>query len=180
MVELLDGADQADGAFLHEIVIGRSSPAIPLCDRVHEPQVALDHLSLGGEVTALDALGELDLLGRREEAVVAAAISRHRREHRTQRTGAGLRAPDELIERGRRGLVAPEQRELDAADRMMARAVTPLIAASGVVVSARASPAATAASIAGPGPPRSSAAVTPSAARVSATAGHSRRRHGAR
>src|SRR3954449_9500146 len=70
MVELLDGADQADGPLLHEIVVGSPTPAIPLRERIDEPQVALDHLSLGREVTTLDALGELDLLGGREEAVV--------------------------------------------------------------------------------------------------------------
>src|SRR3954447_13282006 len=117
MVELLDGADQADGPLLHEIVVGSSTPAIPLRERMDEPQGALDHLSLGREVTTLDALGELDLLGGREEAGVAAAavrrrtwvagISRHRREHRTRRTGAGLGATNELTERGRRGLIAP-------------------------------------------------------------------------
>ena len=64
MVEPLDGADQADGPLLHEIVVGDPAPAIPLRERVDEPQVALDHLSLGREVTTLDALGELDLLGR--------------------------------------------------------------------------------------------------------------------
>src|SRR3954469_19066324 len=70
MVELLDGADQADGALLHEIVVGSSTLAIPPREPMDEPQVALDHLLLGGEVTPLDALGELDLLGGREEPVV--------------------------------------------------------------------------------------------------------------
>src|SRR5205807_9103842 len=69
MVERLYGADQADGPLLHEIVVGSSTPAIPLRKRVNESQVALDHLSLGREVTTFDALGELDLLGPREEAV---------------------------------------------------------------------------------------------------------------
>jgi hypothetical protein len=134
-----------------------------------EPQVALDHLPLGSEITTLDALGERDLLGGREQAIV---VPRHLTPPPPAPDAARRRAPrrpDELVERGRRGLIAPEQRELDAANRWMLRAAAPPIATSGAVVSTRASPAATAASIAGPGPPRSSAAVTPSAPSVSAT-----------
>src|SRR4051794_41515297 len=72
MVELLCGADEADGALLHEIVVGSPTPAVPPRERMDEPQVALDHLLLGRDVTTLDALGELDLLGRREQAIVCA------------------------------------------------------------------------------------------------------------
>src|SRR6202020_2189462 len=68
MVELLDGADQADRALLDEILVGRSTPAVPLRQRMNQPQVPLDHLLLGSEVTTLDALGERDLLGGREPA----------------------------------------------------------------------------------------------------------------
>src|SRR3954468_7750387 len=73
MVELLDGADEADGALQHEVVVGRSTPAIPLRKPVHEPQVALDHRSLGREVTAFDALARrTSSAGGRRGASVAA------------------------------------------------------------------------------------------------------------
>ena len=42
-----------------------------LGDRDHEPEVGVDHALLGLEIAALDALGQLDLLVRRQEVVPA-------------------------------------------------------------------------------------------------------------
>ena len=67
-----------------------------------------------------------------------------------------------------RGGPGPAMLAAVAAGDALALTTTPDVSI-GVVVSARASPAATAASTAGPGPPRSSAALTPSAPRESAT-----------
>ena len=44
---------------------------VALRDRDDQPQVRVDHLLLGLEVAALDALGELDLLLRREQRIAA-------------------------------------------------------------------------------------------------------------
>src|SRR3954464_12489119 len=63
VVELLDGADEAQRALLDEIQEGQAAAQIRLGDRDDEAQVGLDHLLLGGHVAALDALGERDLLG---------------------------------------------------------------------------------------------------------------------
>ena len=70
-VELLDGADQAEDALLDEVQEGQPGALVLLGDRDHEPQVRVDHAVLGVEVAALDALGEVDLLGRRQQPVAA-------------------------------------------------------------------------------------------------------------
>jgi hypothetical protein len=70
-VELLDGADQAEGAFLDQIEERESLVPVVLRDRDHEPQVRLDHPLLRVRVAELDPLRELDLLGRSEQLVAA-------------------------------------------------------------------------------------------------------------
>ncbi len=67
VVELLRGADQAERALLDQVEEGQALVAVVLGDRDDQPEVRLDHLLLGVEVAALDALGEVDLLLRGEE-----------------------------------------------------------------------------------------------------------------
>ena len=62
-VELLDGADQAERAFLDQVEERQALVAVVLRDRDDEPQVGLDHPLLGERVVGLDPLRELDLLG---------------------------------------------------------------------------------------------------------------------
>jgi hypothetical protein len=62
IVELLDGTDQAKGAFLDQIEEAEAATKVGLRDRDDEPEVGLDHLGLRRHVTALDALCEVDLL----------------------------------------------------------------------------------------------------------------------
>ena len=50
---------------------GKALVAVVLGDRDDEPEVRLDHLLLGVEVAALDALGEVDLLLRGEQPRLA-------------------------------------------------------------------------------------------------------------
>jgi hypothetical protein len=70
-VELLDRADQAQDPLLDQVGERDLLTAVVLGDGDHEAQVRVDHSLLGGEVTALDPLGELDLLLGREQAVPA-------------------------------------------------------------------------------------------------------------
>src|SRR3954462_13333459 len=72
-VELLGRADQAQHALLDEVVQGEAVALVAAGDGDDEPQVRVDHAVLGEEVAALDALGELDLLGglQQREAVRA-------------------------------------------------------------------------------------------------------------
>jgi hypothetical protein len=74
MVELLDGAGEADRPLLDEVVECDPAAAVALGDRVDESQVALDHLLLGSEVAAFDAPGEPDLLRRREHSTPRGAL----------------------------------------------------------------------------------------------------------
>ena len=67
VVELLDGAHQADRALLDQLEEVEALVAVALGDRDHQPQVGLHHAVLGVEVAALDALGELDLLVRGQQ-----------------------------------------------------------------------------------------------------------------
>ena len=71
VVELLRGADEAERALLDEVEERQSLVAVVLGDRDDEAQVGLDHLLLGVEVAALDALGEVDLLLRRQQPDLA-------------------------------------------------------------------------------------------------------------
>ena len=67
VVELLDGADQAERALLDQVEEREATAEVALGDRDHEAQVGLDHLLLRDHVAALDALGEPDLLVRGEQ-----------------------------------------------------------------------------------------------------------------
>ena len=71
VVELLRGAHQAERALLDQVEERQPLVAVVLGDRDDEAQVGLDHLLLGVEVAALDALGEIDLLLRGEQADLA-------------------------------------------------------------------------------------------------------------
>src|SRR5437763_1447518 len=68
-VELLDGADQAERAFLDQVEEGETLVAVVLRDRDDEAEVGLDHPLLRERVASLDELGQLDLLGGREQLV---------------------------------------------------------------------------------------------------------------
>ena len=70
-VELLDGADEAQGPLLDEVEERQAAAPVALGDRDHEAQVGLDHLLLGGLVAELDALREADLVGGREKGHAA-------------------------------------------------------------------------------------------------------------
>ena len=70
-VELLDRADQAEGAFLDQVEERQALVAVVLRDRDDEPQVRLDHPLLGPLVAALDLLRELDLLRRGQQRMAA-------------------------------------------------------------------------------------------------------------
>src|SRR3954469_4058428 len=71
VVELLGRADEAQSSLLDQIQERQTLVAVVLRDRDHEAEVGLDHLLLGVEVAALDALGEIYLLLRREQADLA-------------------------------------------------------------------------------------------------------------
>src|SRR6185312_6178076 len=68
-VELLDGPDQAERSFLDQVEEGEALVSVVLRDRDDEAQVRLDHVGLGTEVAALDALRELHLLRCSEQRV---------------------------------------------------------------------------------------------------------------
>ncbi len=95
VVKLLDRADQAQVAFLHDVKEGQPAVAVLLGDRHHQPEVGLQHVRLGpppvlgdklqvtaevrrqvrlgvqlvlGEQARLNALGEVDLLLGGEQA----------------------------------------------------------------------------------------------------------------
>src|SRR6185503_10631008 len=67
--ELLDGSDEAEHPFLDEVEEGEALVAVVLCDRDDQAQVALDHPPLRLHVAALDALGELYLVGGSQKGV---------------------------------------------------------------------------------------------------------------
>ncbi len=62
VVELLDRANQTQCAFLDQVKKREPGTAIPLRDRDHEPQVRLNHLTLGAQVATFDPLRERHLL----------------------------------------------------------------------------------------------------------------------
>ena len=70
-VELLDCAVEPERALLDQVEEGDAEAAVALGDRDHEAEVRLDHPALGGQVAALDRLGEHDLLGRGQQLVPA-------------------------------------------------------------------------------------------------------------
>ena len=62
VVELLDGADQAEDPLLDQVEERQPQAPVALRVRHDEPQVRLDHPILGALVASLDPLGQLDLL----------------------------------------------------------------------------------------------------------------------
>ena len=84
-VELLDGTDQAENALLNQIQEAETLAAVVLGDRHDEAQVRLDHLLLGLHVALLDALGETNLVGLRQEGIAANLV-----EEELQRIGGAL------------------------------------------------------------------------------------------
>ena len=86
VVELLRRAHQPERALLDQVEEGQALVAVVLGDRDDEPQVRLDHLLLGVEVAALDALGEVDLLLRGEQPDLADVL-----QEQLQRVGGHVR-----------------------------------------------------------------------------------------
>src|SRR4029079_16095390 len=82
---LLDGADEAEGAFLDQVEERETLVAVVLSDRDDEAEVRLDHPLLRGSVAALDPLRELDLL-RGGQQMVAAGLA----QKELQRVGVRL------------------------------------------------------------------------------------------
>ena len=74
VVELLDRAHQADRALLDQVHERQALVAVALGDRDHEAEVGVHHPVLGLEVAALDALGELELLGGGEQPRLGDAV----------------------------------------------------------------------------------------------------------
>ena len=93
VVELLRGAHEAERALLDEVEERQALVAVVLRDRDDEAQVGLDHLLLGVEVAALDALGEVDLLLGGQQADLADVL-----EEQLQRVGRHVRPQ---VQRGR-------------------------------------------------------------------------------
>ena len=71
VVELLRRAHEPDRPLLDQVEEGQALVAVVLGDRDDQAQVRLDHLLLRRVVAALDALGELDLLGGRQQRHLA-------------------------------------------------------------------------------------------------------------
>src|SRR4029079_14171429 len=71
VVELLDGADEAERSLLDEVEEGQPTAEIALCDGDDEAQVRLDHVLFRAVVAALDPLREGDLLVCRQERHLA-------------------------------------------------------------------------------------------------------------
>src|SRR3954449_4167977 len=67
VVELLDGADEAERALLDQVEEAEAAAEVPLRDRDDQTEIRLRHLRLRDHVAALDALREGDLLVGREE-----------------------------------------------------------------------------------------------------------------
>jgi hypothetical protein len=65
-VELLDGTNQTEDAFLNQIEEAKTLSTVILRNRDNEAQVRLDHLLLGLHVALFDALGETNLVGLRQ------------------------------------------------------------------------------------------------------------------
>ena len=70
-VELLARPDQAEHALLDEVGQGQALVLVAPGVGSDEAQVGVDEQFLGVQVTALDALGQVDLLGRGEQGVAA-------------------------------------------------------------------------------------------------------------
>ena len=87
---------------------GQALVAVVLGDRDDQAQVGLDHLLLGVEIAALDALGEVDLLLRGQQAHLADVL-----QEQLQRVGRHVRL--EVERRFRFAPAAPVGRTLDCA-----------------------------------------------------------------
>src|SRR5690348_5994710 len=70
-IELLDRADEAEHALLHQVVHGKTMALVPARLSDDEPKVRIDHPLLGLEVATLDPLRQLDLLRCRQQRVDA-------------------------------------------------------------------------------------------------------------
>ena len=92
VVELLDRPDQPERALLDQVEQRQTATDVALGDRNHQAQVRLDHVLLGGDVAALDALGKRDLLFGAQQRHAA-----DRAQVQPQRVEAGL---DRQIDRG--------------------------------------------------------------------------------
>src|SRR5947209_241187 len=86
VVELLRRAHEAERALLDEVQERQPLVAVVLGDGDDEPEVRLDHLLLGIEVAALDALAGVDLLLRGEESDLADVL-----EEQLKRVGRHVR-----------------------------------------------------------------------------------------
>src|SRR6185437_9333762 len=73
-VELLGGANKPDHALLDEVAKRETLALVLLRDGHDEAEVRIDHPILRGHVSALDALGQLDLLSSREQRVTARLV----------------------------------------------------------------------------------------------------------
>jgi hypothetical protein len=70
-VELLDRPDQPEHSLLNEVLHRQAVALVAPGLGDDQPQVRIDHSLLGGQVAALDPLGQLDLLGGGEQRVRA-------------------------------------------------------------------------------------------------------------
>ena len=77
VVELLDGPHEADVALLDQVEQGDAAAGVLFGDGDDEPQVRLGKVGLGPPVAALDAPGEVDLLGLGEEGGLADLVQVH-------------------------------------------------------------------------------------------------------
>ena len=71
VVELLNGDHEAEVALLDQVEQGQPTAVIALGDAHHEAQIGLDHGAFGQHVVGLDALGQGNLLGGRQQRYAA-------------------------------------------------------------------------------------------------------------
>ena len=105
VVELLHRADQPERALLDQIQERQAAPDVALGDRHDQAQVGLDHVLLGGDVAALDALGQRDLLlgAQQRHAADRAQVQPQRVEARLDRqVDVGLACRSSIGPRARR------------------------------------------------------------------------------
>src|SRR5438552_1702923 len=88
-VELLDGAIQADHAFLDQVSELEAVALVALRDRHDEPQVRVDHAFLRRGVAALDALRERHLFRRGQQRITAGLVHEQRQAVRRSRRDFG-------------------------------------------------------------------------------------------
>ena len=92
-VELLDGADEPQGAFLDQVEERQALIPVVLRDRDDEAQVGLDHALLREHVAGLDLLRKLDLLRGGQQLVPPGLAEKElqRVGRRLDRSGGGRR-----------------------------------------------------------------------------------------